>query len=170
MINQQVQNPLVSPHGDRTIGRRLEQTNRQPPIQAPDAAHPHDLAHRVQRAGRLGDVLVDVAAARRALHLDALAHEVEREHGRLRGDAREHARRRVAAPEGQAQVVPVPPERHAQRLVRREEQPHVRHDLGEGGRQAPEEPPDPLVPRDVPHRPPQRRVHAVVALGREPRP
>ena len=165
IANKEVQYSFVRPHRDRTRRCRLHQTDSQSPVKAPYSLLLEDLPNRTDSARIFRDVSVDVTTPRGALHLDTLAHEIQREHTRLRDDASEHAGSRIAGSPRQVQLA----QRQARGLVDGEEDAHERHNLREARRQPAEEPPDSLVAADISYRAPQRRVDAVVALGGEAR-
>src|SRR3569833_3279900 len=97
----QLQRPLVGPDGDGTSGRRLEQANGQAPVQAAEALGTQDGGEGPDGTlVVLGDVLVHVTTAGGALDLDTLAHQVEREDGRLGEDASHDAGGGVPGAEG----------------------------------------------------------------------
>lgn len=100
------------------------------------------------------------------MHLDALAHEVEREDGRLGQDAGRDAGGGVAAAPGEVEVT----ELEAQAFVRGEEDAHEGDDLGQRRAQAAEEAPEALVALDVPQSTSEGRVHPVSPLSGESRP
>lgn len=162
---QNPQRPLISPHRHRTRRRRLHQTDRQPPIQAPNPLPPHHRPHRARHALRNRNIPPTIPAPRRPLNLQPLPDQIERKHARLGRHGRQHARRRVARPERQLQ----PRQRRPQRFVRREEEPHVRHHLADAGAEALEEPTRAFRPRNVPDAVQERGVDSVGALRGEAR-
>lgn len=112
----------------------------------------------------LGDVRVHVSRSGRALNLQTLPHQVQREDAGLGQHAGYHTRDCIARAEWE--IVELA-QGHAERLVRREEEAHVGHDLGDGGRAAAEETRGPFLLGDVPDRRQQGRVDPIVPLGGE---
>src|SRR3569833_22969 len=162
----QLQRPLVGPDGDGTSGRRLEQANGQAPVQAAEALGTQDGGEGPDGTlVVLGDVLVHVTTAGGALDLDTLAHQVEREDGRLGEDASHDAGGGVPGAEGEVEAA----QRYAQALVDGEEGAHKRHDLSQPRAEAAEEAAWALVAPDVPYGTPEARIDTVVALGGEAR-
>ena len=114
---EQADRPFERPERRSAQRRRLDERDCEALVQPAHALAAHNRAHRGRDAGVLGDVAVAVHAARGALHLQALAHEVEREHGRLGDDGRGAGRdrRRQLRARDRRQV-------RAQLLVRVEEE------------------------------------------------
>lgn len=100
----------------------------------------------------------------RALDLQPLPHQIEREHPRFCQHACYDSRRGVAGAEGE---VPDLADDGPQRLVCCEEETHVRNDLSHGGGAATEEPARTFVLGDVEYGATQGRVDALVTLRGE---
>lgn len=164
--HQESQAPLIRPQGNCTRRSSLDQADRQTLVQASQPLRLEYHAYSPACGSIHGDVVVDVLAPRGALHLDALAHEVEREDGRLGHDASHDAGGGVAAAPGEVQVAELQP----QAFVRGEEDAHEGDDLGQRGSQAAEEAPEAFVALDVPQSTSKGGIHPVPALGGEPRP
>jgi hypothetical protein len=101
----------------------------------------------------------------RALHLQALPDQIQREHAALGEHAGHDSGESV--PRAEREMVDLA-ERRTKSLVCGEEETHIRHDLHDRGGAAPEEARRPLVSRDIPNGRSQRRVYPLFPLRGEP--
>lgn len=160
-LHENFQRSLIRPHSNRTSRRGLEQTNCQPPIQPSNTLRPHNHRNTTKHPSILGDITMHIQKPRRTLHLQPLSHQIQRKHARFRQHARHDPRNSITRPEGEMLGTR---QRRPQRLVCREEETHIRHDLPDSRAASAEEPARAFFVCDIADRREQREVDAFASL------
>lgn len=164
-VYHELQRSLICPHSNGAARRRLDEADGKSLVQTAEALARDYGAQGAQSRFILGNITVHVARPRRALHLDALAHQVQREHGRLGNDTTSNTGRGITRAPWKLHVGNA----HLECLVRHEEDAHVRYDLRKRGRDAAEEAAGALVLVYRSDGAEQAAVDLVGALGGEAR-
>ena len=98
---------------------------------------------------------------RRTLHLQPLPHQIQRKHACFRQHTRHNPRNGITRTKGEMLGTR---QRRPQRLIRREEEAHIRHDLPNSRAAAAEEPARAFFVCDIADRREEREVDAFAAL------